>query len=405
MLRRIVKYGTKVFGLAQLVEKIEDRRRQPRIPTRVVVWATLAMHLARLGSLNALEQTKASSFWSKWLGAKLPSADSMGRITAGMNPDSIREAQHGIYARLKRNKALQPLSGGLTVLVLDGHESHATYRRRCDGCLERKRGKRTQYYHQQVTAMLLGANFPVLLDAEAQRPGEDEITTAIRLLQRLLKNYPRAFDVVVGDALYADTRFFKAVVGHGKDLLAVLKANRKDLLLDAKALFAQMEPVELTGVADSCQTWDLSDFTTWSQVSRSVRVVRSLERRNKRRQLDDQLEETCSDWMWVTTLSAHQANTATVVRLGHARWDIENRGFNETVNRWHADHVHKHDATAILAFWLQAMLAFNLFHAFYFRNLKPVAWRRYSLLHVSRCMASDLYGDYRDPALALARPP
>ncbi len=405
MLRRIVKYGTKIFGLAQLVEKIEDRRCQPRILTQVVVWTTLAMHLARLGSLNALEQTRANSFWPKWLGAKLPSADSMGRITAVMDIDSIREVQHEIYARLKRNKALEPLAGGLTALVLDGHESHATYRRCCDGCLERRRGKRTQYYHRQVTGMLLGGKFPVLLDAEAQRPGEDEITTAIRLLQRLLKDYPRAFDVVIGDALYADTRVFNVVVDHGKDLLAVLKANREDLLLDAKALFAEMEPVELKGVADSCQTWDLSDFTTWSQVSRSVRVVRSLERRNRRRQLDGQLEETCSDWMWVTSLSAHQASTATVVHLGHARWDIENRGFNETVNRWQADHVYKHDATAILAFWLQAMIAFNLFHAFYYRNLKPVAWRRYSLLHVSRCMASDLYGDYRDPALGLARPP
>jgi len=409
MLRRLLAYGTKIFGLPQRVEGIEDRRRRPRIRTRVVVWATMVMFLTRLGSLNALEQTQTSPFWRKWLGVALPSADSVSRITAAMSLGSIREAQHGIYTRLKRNKALQPLPGGLTALVLDGHESHATYRRRCDGCLERQvkssREERTQYYHREVTALLLGAQFPVLLDAEAQRPGEDEVATAIRLLKRLLQDYPRAFDVVVGDALYADTRFFNFVVGHGKDVLAVLKANREDLLQDAKALFAQMEPTELPEVAGSCQAWDLSGFTTWSQISRSVRVIRSLEKRSRRRQLDGQRQEIPSDWMWVTSLSVHRASTATVVRLGHARWDIENRGFNETVTRWHADHVYKHDATAILAFWLLTMLAFNLFHAFYFRHLKPVPWRRYSLLHVSRCMASDLYREDRHPARASPRPP
>jgi len=35
---------------------------------------------------------------------------------------------------------------------------------------------------------------------------------------------------------------------------------------------------------------------------------------------------------WVTTLSAAQASTELVVRLGQARWDIENYGFNELVN-------------------------------------------------------------------------
>jgi len=41
----------------------------------------------------------------------------------------------------------------------------------------------------------------------------------------------------------------------------------------------------------------------------------------------------------VTTLSSNRASTPAVVALGHARWSIENQGFNETTNRWAADHV------------------------------------------------------------------
>jgi len=34
-------------------------------------------------------------------------------------------------------------------------------------------------------------------------PDEDEVTCAVRLLTRVLSAYPRAFDLVLADALYA----------------------------------------------------------------------------------------------------------------------------------------------------------------------------------------------------------
>ena len=402
----MLSYSKKIFRLPALIETIDDRRVKPRIPTRTVVRSILAMFLARLGSLNALEQTQPSSFWRQWIGSDLPSADSIGRIAGKMDPDSIRHVLHSVYTQLKRNKALPPTSGGLMVLLLDGHESHATYRRQCTGCLQRtvqtKRGDCIQYYHRQVTAMLIGAGFPLLLDAESVRASEDEIAAALRLLERLLLEYPRAFDVVAGDALYSDPRIYNVALDHGKDLLTVLKANQPDLLLDATALCAESAPVTVPGRAVLTQAWDLSGFTTWPQVSHPVRVVKSRETTRVRRQLDRAFEQSVSDWMWVTTLSPHRASTARVIRLGHARWDIENRGFNDTVNRWHADHVYKHAADAMQVFWLLTMLAFNLFYAFCFRNLKNSMLQRYSFQHVARWIAS---GIYQGLPLGSPRPP
>ncbi len=58
------------------------------------------------------------------------------------------------------NKALPDVQG-LSVAVPDGHESHASYRRHCPGCLQRTihaaTDDRIQYYHRQVTVMLLPA--------------------------------------------------------------------------------------------------------------------------------------------------------------------------------------------------------------------------------------------------------
>ncbi len=358
------------------------------------------MFLTRLGSLNALEQTRESKFWSRWIAGDLPSADSMGRICAVVNHDDLRAAIHHLYSRLKRNKALVAPWHGLTTLVLDGHESHSTYRRRCTGCLEReitvknRSGEtetRKQFYHRHVTAQLLTDSFPLLLDAEPIRPGEDEVAAAMRLLERVLRSYPRAFDAVVADALYADPRFFKFVRERGKHVLAVLKNEKRDLIRDVRSLCEVRAPVEIFSGKRKCQCWDVDELESWPQAGMPVRVVRSVERWSLRRQLDGQPEEQISEWFWVTTLPESLASTVAVREIGHSRWAIENKGFNELVTRWHADHVYKHDDDAMLTFWLVCLIACNTFQAFFLRNLKPQARANCSMLHLARLLSCCLY--------------
>jgi hypothetical protein len=384
------------------LDAIQDGRVQGRIPTSVIVRAVLAMGLCRLGSLNALGQTQGSSLWSKWLGHALPSPDTIGRVAGLVDVESLRALGHHLYERLKRGKALAPPPHGLLALVLDGHETHATYKRHCSGCLERTihtaHGDRVQYYHRLVDASLVTADLHILLDAEPIRPGEDEVAVALRLLDRLVRDYPRAFDVVQGDALYADPRFFNWAVEHGKHALAVLKNDRRDLLQDAQRLFEDLPPALVQDASPRRECWDLEGFTTWPQVGVPVRVVGSHETRQVRRQLHRQVEQEASQWYWVTTLPAQQASTGAVVQMGHGRWGIENEGFNELANQYHADHVYRHEPTAMLVFWLLTQLSLNVFAAFFRRNLKPAARRAVSMLHVARLLLADLY-------LPLARAP
>lgn len=378
-----------------MIDNITDSRRRPRISSQLTAQSVLVMFLSRLGSLNALEQARLSPFWQKWLKGSLPSADSTGRIFSLINPDSIRAGNLHIYTCLKRNKSIQSPYNGLMALVVDGHESHSSYKRHCGGCLERKiltgKGERIQYYHRHVAALLVGHPFHFLLDTEVQNPGEDEVATAIRLLGRVIKHFPRAFDVVVGDALYAESRFFNFLISRGKDIITVLKDERRDLLKDARALFDSMGPTQIRSGTTQHQYWDLEGFTSWPQVVKPVRVVRSIETTIIRRQLNRQAEEKVSEWIWVSTLSQNKAATETVIDVGHARWTIENQGFNETVNRWSIDHVYKHNPVAMLTFWLMGMVAYNLFHAFFNRNLKPIFRRRISMIHLARLITTALY--------------
>lgn len=181
-----------------------------------MVKSATVLFWARLASINAWEQVGRARFWRRWLGESACSADTLGRVHALLDADGLRQGIHQIYERLKRNKALPDIYG-LGVVVLDGHESHASYLRHCSGCLQRtihgEKGDRIQYYHRQVTLMLL-PDAPtgrpavrLLLDHEPQRAGEDEVETALRLLKRVMLAYSRAFDLVLADAAYAEALF------------------------------------------------------------------------------------------------------------------------------------------------------------------------------------------------------
>lgn len=386
-----------MFTLSEgIIPGVSDERLLPRIATAVPLKAGWVLFRARLGSLNALGSTCTGRFWKQWLGEELCSEDTIGRVYALMDTQGLRKGLHRIYTCLKRNKALSAL-GGWEVAVVDGHETHSTYRRHCSGCLKRTlhtgAGERVQYYHRHVTLLLLTGKLRLLLDMEPQRPGEDEVAAALRLVKRVVQAYPRAFKVVLADALYVEAPFVNFLSSQRKHVPIVLKDERRDLYQDALALFGLEQPKAGRYRNRACLWWDVQDLNTWSQVVTPVRVVRSQERYFVRRQMTGDLEPHNTEWMWVTTLTQSQASTEWVVRLGHARWDIENYGFNELVNAWHADHVYKHDSHAMEAFALVAFLAYNLFHAFLTLNLKPQLRRARTESFWACAMAAEIYQD------------
>lgn len=344
------------------------------------------MIVARLGSLNALEEDKRNPFWRRWLGACLPSADTIGRVFARLDQTDLRSILHAVYDRLKRNKALDG-----TVLILDGHETTASYLRCCRGCLERTMAdSRIQYYHRSVLAMLVGGRIPFLLDLEPQQKGEDEVACALRLLRRILHDYPRAFDLVVADGLYLRAPFVRFILKRGKDAVIVLKDERRDLLQDAQGIFrAESATVETKGLILR-RIWDVEGLTSWTTLDVPIRVVRSLETRTVLRQRTGTPETITSDWIWATTLSKERASARTVVQAGHDRWLIENQGFREMTMFWHADHVYRHDPDAIMAFLLTLLLALNLFRAFVHLNIKPCLRVRHSQLYFARQLTAAL---------------
>ena len=155
--------------------------------------------------------------------------------------------------------------------------------------------------------------FPISPDLELQMPGEDEVAAATRLLERLCLNYPRAFDIVVADGLYAQAPFFKTVIAHGKQVIAVLKDDRRDLLQDAMGIFRQEQPFVFQNHRVSRQCWDMEGFKSWTSFGQEARVVRSVETTTVCRHKTGEKEDCVSEWMWVTSLPKQSVPTETFV--------------------------------------------------------------------------------------------
>jgi hypothetical protein len=330
----------------------------------------------RLGSLNAFEGCKQGAWLRQWIGGQAPSADTIGRVLDTVDLHVLREMLAKVYERLRRNKALRPCRGGMTLLVLDGHEGRHSSRRKWDGCLsstvQTTAGPRIDYFPRYVAAQLVGDGWSLLLDIEMQRPNEGELAAAERLFARVARRFSRAFDIVLGDALYASGPFWRSVRDAGKHVLTVLKQEARDLLKDARSLLELLpEPAPQPFRRGTAQYWDVPGLQSWPQAGESLRVVRSLETRTIHRQLDDLDHTDVTEWVWVTSLPKDQMDAAAVARLGHERWRIENNAFNELVNGWGADHLFRCSAQAIEAFLLLICLALNVFQSFWRLNLKP----------------------------------
>jgi len=407
LLRRLLIYSEKVYKVRGALGTVKDARRQGRIATELVVAGFLLLFWADLGSLNALEQGRPSGYGRTWLGGAMCSAKTMGRVAATLELDDVRALLRRHHRKRKRNKGLRRGARRFRFLILDGHEGVSSYKRWWAGCLERvvrfATGQRTQYYFRYVGAYLTNGRERLVLDAERQRPGEGEIETAMRLLERLFREDARAFDVVCGDALYLNPTLWKLVRKHKKHIIAVVKSEARDLLVDARSLFNAQQARTFKEGKTTHQWWDLEGFTTWPQCGEPVRVVRSVERTWRRAQKtgDEELHE--SEWLWATSLPQSMAPTSLIVQAGHGRWDIENRLFNELGTYWHGDHAYKYDANALMACLLLLFLAYNLFHAFVTRNLKPQLRQRYTQKHIRHLLAADFYHIFSP--LARPRPP
>ena len=383
----------------------------PRLPARIFPSLWFVMFVARLPSFNALMQLRCTKSLNRWLGTRrLPSAKELAIVSESADPGVLRDTLGFIMQSLRRNKVLRPRHG-LMLAAIDGHETHSSYKRRYEGCLERvltvNGRKVVQYYSRFTVFQIIGDGFYFLLDLEPVLPGEDEVASAMRLLKRVMESYPRCFDVLSCDAIYLRPAVIQTLRDANKHFVAVLKENQPDLLAEARCLLPNQSPERLmlpkAPGKFGCQAIlrQADGFATES-IDTPLRVVHAHETGSRREIVAGKSVETPIDtnWFWATTMPSSLTSAQVVFEFGHNRWRIENEGFNELVTRWHSGHVFHHHANSMLVLWLVLFTAHAVFHCF-LRNLQPALRKAHSVIHFATCITADLMAD----GWHLARPP
>lgn len=376
MFKKLIRYSDKIFDLFTIIATITDRRLRPQISTIKIITAVIIMYFTNQGSLHGLSQEISY----KRLRGFLPSVSTIARSADSINLEGLRGVAIGIYGKARSKKMLKPCQG-MWVGVLDGHEQTTSSYCKCKYCKSRtttrKDGiKDIQYYHQFVAFILAGPEVSFILDIEPILPKEGELSAAYRLIERVCKNYPKAFSIVVGDGLYLKETVFNLLKSHHKYAVAVLKEERRQLFEEANRLSLLSEPRVYMQGRTYYRVWDHSISGCWDGYGKDVRVIVSQEATPVRTHSKDgeSFEENLNraNWMWATNLprSEDPGGLKNTVSICHSRWQIENGCFNETVNTWKADHVYRHTENAITVFLLLLFICVNIFNIFSIRNIK-----------------------------------
>lgn len=351
----------KGFELRLHAAHMSDARIDPEIAPSSIFLAVFHSFVFRLPSFQQLDSELAHSHLQRWIGAERPFGDDTLRYSlCGFDLNPLEAMLVDVNRRLKRGKAFdEGRVQGRLVAALDGIEVLSSFSRRCDSCLERRvtlkdqagrKIEQTQYYHRAVGCQMVHSLVKPFLAIEWLRPGEGEDTAALRLLRRLPGMYgSRFFDILLMDALYAQTPVVELVREAGWDAVISLKQNSRDLYQSAVRLFASRAPdigfTEQHGHKTyRVQLWDTEGLPFTIAHPEPVRVVRSEEvlDRNRYREGKPTPHSTDHEWLWVTTLDKRIFPTLVIRQLGHSRWKHENNGWMDLTKHWAFKHGFLH---------------------------------------------------------------
>jgi hypothetical protein len=387
---RFETYLDKVFDFSRLVAALPEGRQFPRHPWPKVFDAVFLGAAMQIPSLLQIEAECRGGSLAKRIGSI--SDDTLGYALQHQSPEPVFALGCDIARRLKRNGVLRSeWSRGLIVAAVDGIEICSSFVRCCDACMQRQvqhkvRGEmRTdiQYYHRLVAAVIVSTPFPVPLGVRFQKDGEAEVPCALALLQDLVEQLGRRFlDLLVGDAIYLQAPFVKAVEALGLDWAFTLKENQPELLREAER-FTTGPPAAVQAQPDrELRCWHLPEVD-WPAGDRRVRVVKTMRTDRKREvtvsQENGQIKKAKSEVVvestnfYATNFQLGAIPPLFIHQLSRSRWRIDAEVFQTITTDCHLKHPAVHQSTALVVLTMIRLLAYALSSLFYHRQVRSHA--------------------------------
>lgn len=376
-LRRLLQYLSRVYDISGKINKVKDKRNNPRIPTATICFAVFIGFMLKIRSFNQLDDWLEHKDFRRIVSAKmkLPRIDVIRDSLKVMDVKDLEAFLKSVIKQSIKNKIVRKGTiDNHKVVGLDGVELFESINKSCENCLTRVIRGTPHYYHRCVVAAYVGKDPNIVLGQEMLFPkldssnkDEGEMTAAKRLMQNLHKHYGNFADIVVYDALACNAPWINTIKSYSMDSVIRVKNRRLNIVKTAAANF-KSRPFDKTWIYSEshCSKTTISAWettVTMNGVDSPLRYVKFL-----KKVTDKKTNKSKYTQIFIITTS-HAISLETLYKIYKARFEIENNVFRQLKTQWHMDHCFIHDKNGLEATLMFMIIAFNLMQLFFFRRM------------------------------------
>ena len=382
-------YLEKVFRFSSLVGGLPDGRLYPQHDLKKIFDAVFLGSACQFASVHQIETECRCGALFKRIGPL--SEDTIRYALERLDPAAVFTLWCTIARRLKRNGVLSSSWAlGRVVAAADGIEICSSFTRCCDACLERtvkrmvdgEMREDIQYYHRISVITIVSAAFPIPLGLRFQLKGETEVECTLALLKDLAGALGRRFfNLLVGDAIYLQGPFVKAVEKMGLEWVFNIKANQPELLAEAERATEGKPDSIISGPREELSIWHVEDMY-WPAADRSVVVVKTVRRQSVTRvavhgdkagtktMVKEKATEQATNF-YASNLVLGGIPPLFIHQLGRSRWSIDTEVFQvmATEGNLKRPSIHQGHDRALVVLTMIRLLAYLLAMVFYYRQV------------------------------------
>lgn len=365
---KLIKYIKTVYNIENEVNKLTDKRISPSYKTGLVALPVLIGFLLRIKSFNELNCIlKENEFKNLFLkGAKLPQIDVVRDTLKVIDLNGLANINKGIIKKAIENKAFRKGTiDGYTVAAIDGTKIFGSNKKCCQKCLTALIKGNSHYYHSGAIMSLVGETPNLVLDFEMYnsktdfcRKDEGELNAAKRLISRVMKEHKNLVDIVTYDALACNSKFINHCIDLGLDAVIRVKQNNNNSIKQIKRKVNKKEAAEIwENINEKIEVYE--ELFYMSGVDKNLRYVKYAKQKSTKERSQIMIITTCLN-----------ISLKSLYKMIKARWDIENKVFNNLKSEAGLNHCFVHGGNAVEAILHFIFIASNLLQLFKQRRLK-----------------------------------
>ena len=363
---KLVNYMKKVYHIERGLNKLTDKRTNPKYKTEQVIMIVLLGFLLRIKSFNELNLMIKENEFRKLFprGTQLSQIDTIRDTLKVTEINGLKRINQHIIKKVFVNKVFENGTiDGHTVVAIDGTKFFGSNKKNCPECLRNN----SHNSHSGVVMSTIGAGPKLVIDFEMYRPGKDSVSkdegeqsAAKRLISSVLERGNSFIDIVVYDALVCNSVWINHCISHGVEAIVRAKNNKSNSVRQVKKKVNKQEPVEVWTDEKGFEKVEVyeSEFTM-SNVDQPLHFIKFAMKRPNKKRTQVMIVTTCLD-----------LSLKTLFKIIRARWDIENSIFNNLKSECGLEHCFVHGGKAVEAVLYLIFIASNLMQLFFNRRLK-----------------------------------